>query len=147
VINAFGFAFKTGCDTARMCLIESRRSLCKNSLKSCKNIASPIKAAAEGLTEPMRRRSRSNRGSGTNRRGGKITRRSKQTIRSTTYLHPPTRTRTGTAVGTKADTKMAKGRSRSSKTCLSEAAVRGFSVGYMGSTPNITHINAPRRSR
>jgi hypothetical protein len=62
--------------------------LCKNSLKSCKNIASPIKAAAKGLTEPMRRRSKSNRGSGTNRRGGKITRRSKQTVRSTTYRHP-----------------------------------------------------------
>jgi hypothetical protein len=25
--------------------------------------------------------------------------------------------------------------------------VRGFSVGSMGSTPNITHINAPRWSR
>jgi hypothetical protein len=25
--------------------------------------------------------------------------------------------------------------------------VRGFSVGSMGSTPNITHTSAPRRSR
>jgi hypothetical protein len=28
-----------------------------------------------------------------------------------------------------------------------EAAVSGFSVGSMGSTPNITHTSAPRRSR
>jgi hypothetical protein len=49
--------------------------------------------------------------------------------------------------GTRVDTRMAEGRSRSSKTRLSEAAVRGFSVGSMGSTPNITHTNAPRRSR
>jgi hypothetical protein len=39
-----------------------------------KNIANSTKDAAEGLTEPMQRRSRSNRGSGTNRRGGKISR-------------------------------------------------------------------------
>jgi hypothetical protein len=48
---------------------------------------------------------------------------------------PPTKTRIGTAVGTKAETKMAEGLSRSSKTRLSEAAVRGFSVGSTGSTP------------
>jgi hypothetical protein len=86
-------------------------------------------------------------GSGTNRRGGKITRRSKQTVRSTTYRHPLTRTRTGAVVGTRADTRVAEGRSRSSKTRLSEAAVSGFSVGSMGSTPNITHTSALRRPR
>jgi hypothetical protein len=112
-----------------------------------KNIANPTKAAAEGLTEPMRRRSKSNKGSGTNRRGGKITHRSKQIVRSTTYLHPLTRTRTGAMAGTRADTRMAEGRSRSSKTHLSEAAVSDFSVGSMGSMPSITHTSAPRQLR
>jgi hypothetical protein len=134
-------------ETAKMCLMESNRSLYKNYLKSCKNIANPTKAADEGLTEPMWRRSKSNRGSGTNRRGGKITHRSKQTVRSTTYLHPLTRTRTEAVAGTRADTRTAEGRSRSSKTHLSEAAMSGFSAGSMGSMPSITHTSAPRRSR
>jgi hypothetical protein len=60
---------------------------------------------------------------------------------------PLTRTRIGTAVVTKVDTKMAEGRSRSSKTRLSWAAAGGFFVGSMGSTPSITPINALRQSR
>jgi hypothetical protein len=70
------------------------------------------------------------------------------------YLRPPTRTRIGMAVGTKVDTKMAEGRSRSSKTRHNAraggggaGAAKGFYVGSMGSTRNTTPINALRRSR
>jgi hypothetical protein len=49
--------------------------------------------------------------------------------------------------GHKGGYKMVEGRNRNSKTRLSGAAARGFSVGSMGSTPSITPISAPRQSR
>jgi hypothetical protein len=84
-------------------------------------------------------------GSGTSRRAGKISHRIKQTVRSTTCLHPPTRTSTEAAVGIGADTRIAEGRSRSSTTHLSVPAVSGFSAGSTELMPNIIHT--PRRSR
>jgi hypothetical protein len=58
------------------------------------------------------------------------------------YLRHQTTTRIETAADTKVDTKMAEGRSRSSKTRPSGAAASGFSVGSTGSTPSITPTSA-----
>jgi hypothetical protein len=59
---------------------------------------------------------------------------------------PPDQNQNRSGGGHKGGHKNGRGRSRSSKTHLSEAAVSVFSVGSMGSMPSITHTSAPRRS-
>jgi hypothetical protein len=51
------------------------------------------------------------------------------------------------AVGTKEDTKPAKGRSHNNYTLHSGVAVKGFFVGSMRSTLTTTPINALRQSK
>jgi hypothetical protein len=75
------------------------------------NTANLTKAVAEGWIEPMQPRSKSSRVSGTCRRDGRIIHRSSRTVKSTTHLHPPIKTRAEAVVDTKEGTRMVGGRS------------------------------------